>query len=174
MDMKFLKKSWFFNILLSFALLLMIVYTVIILPSWKSKQQLESYRAELYNTMQIGMDLCGDRINREDTVIFNGTRDKFLVHQGALLNQYNIVYDDMSVYAEPDVLLLLGEYCSIRDLPMNYAAYAADSDNTTGQFIYLCTNIIYDALGEDSQNMQDVLNEIKSDVRLDKAVALIK
>lgn len=168
--MKFLKKSWFFNILLSFALLLMIVYTVIILPSWKSKQQLESYRAELYNTMQIGMDLCGDRINREDTVIFNGTRDKFLVHQGALLNQYNIVYDDMSVYAEPDVLV----YCSIRDLPMNYAAYAADSDNTTGQFIYLCTNIIYDALGEDSQNMQDVLNEIKSDVRLDKAVALIQ
>ena len=174
MDMKFPKKSWFFSILLSLALLLMIVYTVIILPNWKSKQQLESYRAELYSTMQIGMDLCGDRIDRTDAATFSEVRDKFRMHQGMLLAQYTMAYDDMSVYDTPNALLLLGEYSGARDIPADYTAYREDSADPTGQFLFLSTSILYDALGSDSQSMEDVLKEIEADERTEKAVAMIK
>lgn len=168
------RSIWIASTLLLLALIGMMTYMFIIQPNQQKNQRLESYRVELYNTMQSGMDLCGDRLDREDNAVFNNIRDTFRMRQGMLFTQCSIAYDDMSAYNTPKALLLLGEYCSTRDIPTDYAAYTADSDDTTGQFIYLCTNILYDALGMDSQNMEDILSEIEADARTDEAVLLIR
>ena len=167
------KGIWVVNILLLLVLIGTIVYAFVIQPNQQKTQRLEDYHIGLYNAVQVGTDLCGDRLNREDAAVFNDIRDTFRMHQGMLLVQYNTAYDDMSVYHTPNALLLLGEYCSTRDIPTDYAAYDADSDDKTGQFFTLCTDILYDALGTDSQSMEDVLKEIEADARTEQAAALI-
>ena len=168
------KKSWLVGAVLLLALLAVMGYAFGIQPAQQKQQRLESYRTELYSTMQIGMDLCGDRIDRTDAATFSEVRDKFRMHQGMLLAQYTMAYDDMSVYDTPNALLLLGEYSGARDIPADYTAYREDSADPTGQFLFLSTSILYDALGSDSQSMEDVLKEIEADERTGKAVAKIK
>lgn len=168
------KKSWLVSAVLLLALLAVMGYAFGIQPAQQKQQRLESYRTELYSTMQIGMDLCGDRIDRTDAATFSEVRDKFRMHQGMLLAQYTMAYDDMSVYDTPNALLLLGEYSGARDIPADYTAYREDSADPTGQFLFLSTSILYDALGSDSQSMEDVLKEIEDDERTGKAVAMIK
>ncbi|MEE0325473.1 hypothetical protein [Butyricicoccus sp.] len=168
------KKSWLVGAVLLLALLAVMGYAFGIQPAQQKQQRLESYRTELYSTMQIGMDLCGDRIDRTDAATFSEVRDKFRMHQGMLLAQYTMAYDDMSVYDTPNALLLLGEYSGARDIPADYTAYREDSADPTGQFLFLSTSILYDALGSDSQSMEDVLKEIEADERTGKAVAMIK
>lgn len=168
------KKSWLVSAVLLLALLAVMGYAFGIQPAQQKQQRLESYRTELYSTMQIGMDLCGDRIDRTDAATFSEVRDKFRMHQGMLLAQYVMAYDDMSVYDTPNALLLLGEYSGARDIPADYTAYREDSADPTGQFLFLSTSILYDALGSDSQSMEDVLKEIEADERTGKAVAMIK
>lgn len=167
------KGIWIVNILLLLALIGMMLYAFIIQPNQQKTQRLEDYRSELYNAVQVGTDLRGDRLDREDSAVFNDVRDTFRMHQGMLLVQYNTAYDDMSTYNTPNALLLLGEYCSTRDIPTDYAAYDADSDDKTGQFITLCTDILYDALGTDAQSMEDILKEIEADARTEQAAALV-
>lgn len=168
------KKSWLVGAVLLLALLAVMGYAFGIQPAQQKQQRLESYRTELYSTMQIGMDLCGDRIDRTDAATFSEVRDKFRMHQGMLLAQYTMAYDDMSVYDTPNALLLLGEYSGARDIPADYTAYREDSADPTGQFLFLSTSILYDALGSDSQSMEDALKEIEADERTGKAVAMIK
>ena len=168
------KKSWLVGAVLLLALLAVMGYAFGIQPAQQKQQRLESYRTELYSTMQIGMELCGDRIDRTDAATFSEVRDKFRMHQGMLLAQYTMAYDDMSVYDTPNALLLLGEYSGARDIPADYTAYREDSADPTGQFLFLSTSILYDALGSDSQSMEDVLKEIEADERTGKAVAMIK
>lgn len=168
------KKSWLVSAVLLLMLLAVMGYAFGIQPAQQKQQRLESYRTELYSTMQIGMDLCGDRIDRTDAATFSEVRDKFRMHQGMLLAQYTMAYDDMSVYDTPNALLLLGEYSGARDIPADYTAYREDSADPTGQFLFLSTSILYDALGSDSQSMEDVLKEIEADERTGKAVAMIK
>ncbi len=168
------KKSWLVSAVLLLALLAVMGYAFGIQPAQQKQQRLESYRTELYSTMQIGMDLCGDRIDRTDVATFSEVRDKFRMHQGMLLAQYTMAYDDMSVYDTPNALLLLGEYSGARDIPADYTAYREDSADPTGQFLFLSTSILHDALGSDSQSMEDVLKEIEADERTEKAVAMIK
>lgn len=168
------KKSWLVGAVLLLALLAVMGYAFGIQPAQQKQQRLESYRTELYSTMQIGMDLCGDRIDRTDAATFSEVRDKFRMHQGMLLAQYTMAYNDMSVYDTPNALLLLGEYSGARDIPADYTAYREDSADPTGQFLFLSTSILYDALGSDSQSMEDVLKEIEADERTGKAVAMIK
>lgn len=168
------KKSWLVGAVLLLALLAVMGYAFGIQPAQQKQQRLESYRTELYSTMQIGMDLCGDRIDRTDAATFSEVRDKFRMHQGMLLAQYTMAYDDMSVYDTPNALLLLGEYSGARDIPADYTAYREDSADPTGQFLFLSTSILYDALGSDSQSMEDVLKEIEADERTGKAVTMIK
>lgn len=168
------KKSWLVSAVLLLALLAVMGYAFGIQPAQQKQQRLESYRTELYSTMQIGMDLCGDRIDRTDAATFSEVRDKFRMHQGMLLAQYMMAYDDMSVYDTPNALLLLGEYSGARDIPADYTAYREDSADPTGQFLFLSTSILYDALGSDLQSMEDVLKGIEADERTGKAVAMIK
>lgn len=168
------KKSWIVSAVLLFALIAVMGYAFGIQPAQQKRQRLENYRAELYSTMQVGMDLCGDRIDRTDAAACNEVRDKFRMHQGMLLAQYTMAYDDMSTYDTPHALLLLSEYSGTRDIPTDYTAYREDSADPTGQFLFLSTNILYDALGSDSQSMEDVLKEIEADERTEKAVAIIK
>ena len=149
------KKSWLVSAVLLLALLAVMGYAFGIQPAQQKQQRLESYRTELYSTMQIGMDLCGDRIDRTDAATFSEVRDKFRMHQGMLLAQYTMAYDDMSVYDTPNALLLLGEYSGARDIPADYTAYREDSADPTGQFLFLSTSILYDALGSDSQSMEE-------------------
>lgn len=126
------KKSWLVGAVLLLALLAVMGYAFGIQPAQQKQQRLESYRTELYSTMQIGMDLCGDRIDRTDAATFSEVRDKFRMHQGMLLAQYTMAYDDMSVYDTPNALLLLGEYSGARDIPADYTAYREDSADPTG------------------------------------------
>lgn len=168
------KKSWLVSALLLLALIAMMGYAFGIQPAQQKQQRLESYRSELYSTMQVGMDLCGDRIDRTDAATFSEVRDKFRMHQGMLLAQYTTAYDDMAAYDTPHALLLLSEYSGTRDIPTDYTAYREDSADSTGQFLFLSTNILYDALGSDSQSMEDVLKEIEADKRTEKAVAMIR
>lgn len=168
------QKSWLVSAVLLLALLAVMGYAFGIQPAQQKQQRLENYRTELYSTMQVGMDLCGDRIDRTDAATCNEVRDKFRMHQGMLLVQYTMAYDDMAAYDTPHALLLLGEYSGTRDIPADYTAYREDSADPTGQFLFLSTNILYDALGSDSQSMEDVLREIEADERTEKAVAMIK
>lgn len=168
------KSIWVANILLLTALISTMIYAFIIQPNQQKTQRLENYRNELCQTMQVGTDLCGDRLSLEDAAIFNNTRDMFRMHQGMLLAQYNAAYDDMLAYNTPNALLLLGEYCAAHTIPTNYVAYHSNSSDATGQFITLCTDILYDAFGTDTQSTEDVLKKIETDTRTEKAVALIQ
>ena len=144
------KKSWLVGAVLLLALLAVMGYAFGIQPAQQKQQRLESYRTELYSTMQIGMDLCGDRIDRTDAATFSEVRDKFRMHQGMLLAQYTMAYDDMSVYDTPNALLLLGEYSGARDIPEPITLRIGKILRiSTGQFLFLSTSILYDALGSE-------------------------
>lgn len=136
------KRMWVINIVLLDVLFAVTLYAFIIQPNQRKAQRLESCRSELNYTTQIGTDLCGDRLNHKDSAIFNHTRDTFRMHQGMLLAQYNMAYDDMMSYDMPNALL--------------------------------CTNILYDALGNNSRSMEAVLKEIEADDRTQEAAALIQ
>lgn len=168
------KKSWLVSAVLLLALLAVMGYAFGIQPAQQKQQRLESYRTELYSTMQIGMDLCGDRIDRTDAATFSEVRDKFRMHQGMLLAQYTMAYDDMSVYDTPNALLLLGEYSGARDIPADYTAYREGFADPTGQFLFRVRAFCMTHWESDSQSMEDVLKEIEADERTEKAVAMIK
>lgn len=167
-------KSFFIvNIILSVLLIGMLVYAFLIQPNQQKKQRLEEYRSTLFFTIQSGEDLCGDRIDRENTEVFSDTRDTFRMRQGMLNEAYHTTYNDMSALNTPNALLLLGEYSATRAIPTDSAAYAYNSDSTIGQFILISTEILYDACGSSSPTTEDVLNKIEADTRTQQAIALI-